>query len=375
MPKRHILRISAVFFILLLLLTFLSRTVYRRMLPNVEVAKAAGGMLKYAYTSCDICIAGERSVPIQIPIVLTRPLTVSQVKIKANQYIAPGDVLVTFYPKDGEYLIREAKRKLDLAAATLAIWKNEHENRVADMTAAVDKSKRKAEKERLGKELALLEAGIMDGTTETQLQAETTLWEDTLKTLESLAQDQWRIKAETSGYVEQILVRQGDGYSGLSPLINICPEGTPYRIGCTWKDAPGLRAGSWAIQGTAGNAAALDAVDVTTTSNGDTVWFEPNGDTPPPDHISSVLLSAASPYCLMLIDNKAIDGDKLYLLKSKTGAWGQTEYYAQEVRVRTGGKDGRHTEILSGLNYNDLWISSWNKPLGDGAPVVLASYE
>ena len=375
MPKRHMLRISAVFFILLLLLTFFSRTVYRRMLPNVEVAKAAGGMLKFAYTSCDICILGEHSVPVLIPVVLTRPLSVSQVRIKANEHIAVGDILITFYPKDGEYLIREAEKKLDLAAASLALWKNEHENRVADMTAAVEKSKGKMEKERLEKELALLKAGIMDGTTETQLQAEAALWEETLKTLEGLAQDQWQIKAETSGYAEQILVRKGDGYSGLSPLINICPDGTRYRIGCTWKDAPGLRAGSWAIQGTVENTAALDAVDVTNEANGDTVWFEPGEDTPLPDQISSVLLSAASPYCLMLIDNKAINGDKMYLLKSKTGAWGQTEYYAQEVRVRTGGKDDQHTEVLSGLNYNDLWISSRNKPLGDGEPVVLASYE
>lgn len=77
----------------------------------------------------------------------------------------------------------------------------------------------------------------------------------------------------------------------------------------------------------------------------------------------------------MLVENKALSGDKLYLLKFKIGAWGQVEYFASEAPAVLGEKDDRRTVAVSGLNYSDVLIVSWNKPISDGQPVLPASYE
>lgn len=375
MQKKRTVRITAFFFIILVLLTFFSRTIYRHMLPNVQVTGVEGGILQYEHTSYDIRIKSQKSISIQLPILFTRPLSVNRIFVKPNQLVMPGDMLAEFNAEDGKYLIEEAEKKLDLAASTYTVWQMERERRMADLAATMKKTHKEANKALLEEDYVLLETGIMNGTTQTQLAADVALWKKTLASLRALENDQWRLRAQAGGFVEHIGVKEGDEYPGLDSILTLCPEGADYWIGCTWKNAPALRMNEWIIQGTIQKGVPFSAIDIEITENDTTVWFECPDDAPMPNQIASVEILADSSYNPMMVDNKALIGNVLYLLKSKIGAWRQTEYYIEEARVRIGLQDGSHTAILSGLNYNDVLVTSWDKPIQNGQTVLLTSYE
>ncbi len=59
-------------------------------------------------------------------------------------------------------------------------------------------------------------------------------------------------------------------------------------------------------------------------------------------------------------------------IDERTGAWGQTEYYAKKTSITLGDTDGKRTIVRSGLNAESLLIVSSTQELHDGMTVVLA---
>jgi hypothetical protein len=375
MQKKRTARIAAVFFTALALLTFFSRTIYRGMLPNVRVASATGGILEYVYTAYDIQFKGESSVSIHLPALYSRPLTVNEVFVKPGQHVVSGEALIAFHAPDGEYLLDEAEKEYGLAAAALTLFETELARRTADLGDTIAKTGKKAVKARLEEDMIFLQAGIMDGTTGQQLEFQVASWEKTTISLQALKDNQWQLKAPAEGLVLRVFVKEDDSYSGLNSLISLCPQGAQYSVGCLWKAAPVLRWEGWLLQGTIQGGLPLHAMDAQAIGADVMVWFKQPEDAPYPDQITSVELRAASPYYSMLVDNSAFSNDTLFTLKSKTGAWGQTEYYIKEAKVVKGPQDDTHTAILSGLGYNEALITSSNRPLKDGQPVLPESFE
>ncbi len=375
MRKKHVIRVAIFFFICLAVLTFFSRTIYRLMLPNVEVSKIGSGMLSYVNTTTDIRIRGEDSTALELPVLLSRNLTVSRVYISLNQHVQPGDDLIGFHPEDGEYALKEASLKLAQAEIAHKTWQSAYATRLSNTKTANEKTRSKSDKERLKRELDLLESGIMDMTSEDVLLSGVDTCRETVDALSALRKNGWRMKAGQGGYVEQIHVKQGDGYAGLAPLLTLCGDDSKYLVGGVWKDAPGMNVRDWVVRGRPQSASPMNAVAVEQSDGSTTVWFGRGEDTPPPDQISSLLMTADSPFYSMLVPNKALEGGKLFLLASKTGAWGKTEYSAKEANVTLSMKDDKHTVVLSGLEYQDVLITSWNKSIHDGDTVVLKSYE
>lgn len=375
MKKKRATRIAILFFSVMILLTFFSRTIYRAMLPNVQIAGLNGGLLKYAHTAYDIRIKGQDSVSVQLPVLLSRPLTVKKLHVKPNQHVKKGEALLSFHEADGEYLMEEAEQRLDTASVTLSLWERDRERRIVGLESAIKRTSRKADKAMMEEDLALLVSGIMNGMTKRQMTADVTVWEKNLSSLNRLKLSGWRLRCVESGLIESILIKEGDRYSGLDPLLTLCPEGTGYRIGCVWESAPALRLNEWIIQARITGFSAVDAMDIDISDGRATLWFPTPEGVPDPEKIASVSINAESPYNPIIINSKTIHDGVVFRLKSKTGAWGQTEYYAEELQITAGLKDTEHTAVLSGLSYNDVLIVSSNKPLENGQTVLLDSYE
>lgn len=77
-----------------------------------------------------------------------------------------------------------------------------------------------------------------------------------------------------------------------------------------------------------------------------------------------------------LVSNSAVGRDVIgyfvYVLKERKGPLGN-EFYAQKVTVSIGDSDNTKTVVLSGITTMDKVITDSDKPLADGSPVMIAN--
>ncbi len=371
MKKKRTLRIAGVFLAVMLLLTFFSRTIYRGMLPQVEVATARSGMLTMTYTATEFQISSDASISVEIPFVLSRALTVSKVFAAPCQAVSMGDALLSFHAADGELLLFEVQKACINATTALTLWQKEYNEKVTELNTALTKATRKSEQEKLQADIDLLGSGIMNGTQGSLLATEEAQCRALVAALQALQNQSWRILSPCDGTIETLNFSAGDAYNGLAALLSICPTGSPYRVACLWKDAPELNLYSYTITATGLNAGELRAVSLRQTEKDTWVVFELADGM----QAASATLTATSPYYTTLVPNSALTNDKLYVLKTKTGAWGQAEYYVESATLVLGATDQQYTAVLSGLSPRDAFIVDSNKPLQDGCAVLLAGYD
>ncbi|ABR50807.1 efflux transporter, RND family, MFP subunit [Alkaliphilus metalliredigens QYMF] len=78
----------------------------------------------------------------------------------------------------------------------------------------------------------------------------------------------------------------------------------------------------------------------------------------------------------VLVSNSAVgqdsDGDFVYVLKEREGPLGN-EFYVEKVSVSIGESDNIKTAVLSGISSRDQVVSNSNKPLSNGSRVMLVN--
>jgi len=121
MSKKRTVIITSIFFSVMILLTFCSRTVYRSMLPKVNVTNPFGGTLTYNMGTSDFELYTENVLYEYIPFRLNGSLSVLETYAEEGKRIAAGDALVKetkFYYSLHSYLSNgqsEPMRALDEA--------------------------------------------------------------------------------------------------------------------------------------------------------------------------------------------------------------------------------------------------------------------
>jgi hypothetical protein len=220
--------------------------------------------------------------------------------------------------------------------------------------------------------LKMLEDGIYDGTSADLLEENYQLYLETEEALMRLKEKQWIIDSPMDGWVRELRISEGEEYEGNKTILSLVDAGNhalislsiqnfpvsyteEWALGATLRDGTqhGMR---WLLQyrGTERNDLKLSV---------DETW---NGGT-----ASRVYIELTSPYEPVLIENKLLLEGECFVLAERTGAWGQTEYYAEKRSVVSGDTDGKLTVVRSGLSPESRLIVSSTEELRNGMTVVL----
>ncbi len=371
--RKRTVRVTVLFFSILLLLTFFSRTIYRQTLPKVRSSKPSGGTLQYsididAFNVCANSVEYEN-----IPFELTRLLTIEKVFVKLAEQIEIGDSLVAFYATEGEQLYRDAKVELLSAKDAWTIWDVALEKAKTQLVGKLDEAQSREDISNLQNERNLLIAGIYNDTSTRIVHGAMEAAQKKVDYLTALQDNGWILKSQTTGVVCSLSVKEGSIYSGVSPICRIAPVSEPLILTSTLSQMPNIHRGNWVW------TAYLD------TSNGfvkseilnhdrETIDVSLPEGTAAAD-IFGMTIHLESPYQQILVPNSAIRNKKVYLLTTTTGGWGQTVYRVRQVSVIAGDIDDENTSVINGLSRNDRIITDPPKDLTNDQIVLMDDYE
>ncbi|MEA4999582.1 MAG: hypothetical protein VB087_09365 [Candidatus Limiplasma sp.] len=371
-------------------LTFFSQTIYYNTLPKVEVQRVSSGVLQTVVSGSDILLYAEQAERVDIPADLADlKLRVERVWVQKTASIKQGEALLRFDPAQGASTLAKAERMFQRAEEALTTWDIKYQNTWNELDIDMLTLQRKmaetdADPETLGAQLQTLQAkqealertNILDGVSRASLEQNLSLSKATLATLTKLSTQGWVVNAPNSGVVSEILVKEGDEYSGLLPLVWLVPASAKLRVGIECKpevhissldrvmvysgdDVPLGNEAIWAFAGEG-------------TLNGKRVlWAEPTITSPDLTKLTKLNFRIDSDYCQYMVPNAAVVEDTLYVLDSRQGAWGTEELFARRVEGKGVQSDDKNTSVSLGLTSMDNVIIKWDRPFEDGDTVMI----
>ena len=368
MRNRRAARITAAFFAAMLVLTFCSRTIYRSTLPRVRVETAAGGVLSYRFDLSNFEIRAEEYVYAYLPFLLERALTIEKVWVRPGDAVQTGDALVSFYAPEGEYLLSSANAAVQSAGAALAYLESAIASARLELSNRLDGRQARAQAEAIRAEIARLDAGFCDGQSAAHLRGALLEAQERAQALAALQECGWTLFAQHAGTVCSVSAAEGAAYGGLSPLCALPAQGQEVYLHAVLEGAPDLSGALWnvsALLQTDGGALQAEAVP----AGAGAVRILPAGSCAPGE-ILSLTIYLQSPYQQNLLPLQAVQGNRVFVLETGTGDWGQTVYTARETRVASGETDGTRIAILDGLHPGDRIIVSSTEAITDGQIVL-----
>ena len=104
------LRVLAVFLIILLVLTFLSKTIYNSTLPQVETARIQSGTLRWTVSDSTFWFESDCHEVVRMGQILSdSPLLIETVCVQNMDFFQKGDVLIIFDDVLGEHALSQAQ--------------------------------------------------------------------------------------------------------------------------------------------------------------------------------------------------------------------------------------------------------------------------
>lgn len=370
--KKRAVRISIVFFAVMILLTFTSRTIYRSTLPKVKASKMIGGILKYRLVSDSLDVRANSYINEYIPYDLSRAITVEHVLKKPGTAVKFGNPLFSFYAPEGEQVLNDATKALHLAKDASSDWDVKLSIAKHELESKIEEAKTQEELETLALQQNLLLEGVLNGTSSRTIYSALEIAQSKVDYLRNLKENEWIYTASTDGILCSFSIEEGAAYSGLSPLCQIAEQVESVYLVVMPKDIPKAISNNWQWTVTINTSRGYFKSTVLSYDEKGLQIAIPNNLSI--KDIVGVLIMLESPYHKALVPNSALTDNKVFLLDSSIGDWGQTVYSVREVRVVTGDTDEERTVIIEGLDKNDQVIVNSSAPLKDGQTVVLDTY-
>jgi len=371
--KKRVMRITVIFFSVMMTLTFCSRTIYRATIPKVRVVKPYGGTLKHNMDIEIYDICADTYLYEYIPFELPQPLNIDQFFVSPGTIVSAGDALAAFYAPGGAYLLQEAEEDLLFARDVCSEWEVALLEAAEQLNQKLIEAQTPSEIKILHSQRDLLVSGILNGNSTRIVYGNLQTTQKLVEYLRMLEKNNWILYASTSGTVCSIAAKNDLAYSGLAPLCQIADADASIFINIQLPNTTDLHYGNWKRN------VYIETVDgfiLAEMRSGNSQSIQVN--IPKELKVSdilSIVVRLESPYEQFLIPNEAVHDDKVYLVESTVGAWGQRVYRVRVVNVITGNADWQSTAIVEGLNKNNEIIVSSTEDLIDGQIVLMDNLE
>ena len=371
--KKRTLNITALFFAAMLILTFCSRTIYRSTMTKVQTIKPSSGTLKYSIETQDFDICADLYDIEYIPFEFEHSLTITKIMAKPGQLLEIGDPLVSFYAPEGERLLAQAESDLLAARDLCSVFDVALAESIASLDEELNVTQNSDMRNVLLKKRNLLYSGILNNESTRNVYASLRSAQAQADYLRKLAKDAWTLRASSSGILCSIDVDINDTYIGIAPLCHIAKSDMPVYINAKLNNAPDTRRGKWNKTVFIDTSNGLVAGEIRTDDASNVYFNVPEN--VELSEIISVVINLESPYEQILVPNSAIENDKVFILDTDKGSWGQIIYRAKEVSIKKGNADLQNTAITDGIDRNDIVIVNSTGDLKTGQIVLLDSYE
>ncbi|MGI6668882.1 MAG: efflux RND transporter periplasmic adaptor subunit [Acetivibrionales bacterium] len=397
--KKLILRMSGIFIVVMLVLTFFSNTINNITLPRVSSQKpTSGALIKEVYGS------GVIRAKETVKVYAAQGRLVKEVRIKPGDEVKKGDAAVILDRDEIERQLEEEMLRYEQLKLNL--------EKLSDMGSNIEYAENnlKAEKENLENMKALLESGAisrdeykrdenaflqaekdLDNERRKQRdierdikiqQASMRLAELTIEKLRKELDEGSVLLSPADGFVNELNVTEGSLVNGAVPVFSVddVSKGFETRIAVEREKAEYLAVG--------------DAVDITVKSLGsgtiegtireiaanaqnrgemkDLVIDVPAGEISAGERCDIYIRKRTASYDI-LVPNTAIGTDNMnkfvWVLNERKGALG-SEFYVRKALVIPGDSDSSKTVIVSGLSRDEQVIVSYSKNLSDGCRVL-----
>jgi len=129
-------RAALLFFTIMLLLTFSSRTINYYLTPKVEIVGVKDGYINSNQVFNNVKIFHENTISVEIPFKLIDGIRINKIHVQVNSAVKQGDILITFNLSDCQDLSKQLERQLKHQKTALL----EFEKNMSDKIAELDNS-------------------------------------------------------------------------------------------------------------------------------------------------------------------------------------------------------------------------------------------
>lgn len=391
--SRRSLRAPVIFIVLLAAITFLSKTIYNSTLPKVEIERVRDGTLRLEITSSALALNSDQVNAMRIEQSLSStPLQVEAVYLRQMESFEPGDALLAFDPAVGEYACLQAQNALQECQNALDAWDSQwllawNALQLERLTLASDAQQPEADaaviaqrSENLDAELKLLEQDkVLEGVYRSTLEADCLEAAAIVDCLDELRGNGWKLLAPEEGIISEIMVAAGDRYEGIEPLVRWVSSADPslkIGIACNRSFSAAMledvRVTSIDSSTKRTSGIAWDFAGCTVQNGEQMLWARAVEGFSTLSDIQSLCFEMRSEYQSLLVPNDAvIGGDTVYVLESRTGAWGSAENVIRAVRFSSAQSDDQYTALSGDISPSSLVVVRWDRPLSDGCAVLV----
>ena len=313
------------------------------------------------------------------------------VLVRAGDRFDPGDALVQFDPIRGEIALQDAQALQVQAKQDLELWdmrwmerwneltlqRMQYEAQMENPNANMDELLLRMEM--LEEEFRRLEQDkLLDNSYRREYEEAYAAAKAIVDRMHALAAQDWKLTADCSGYVHEMELQAGGRYEGRLPLLRYVPaEAAPIQIGIAWDGSVDASAiANISVSNSAGMMQKELAFGWTfagiSEENGQRfLWAQTQDELPSLRELGALTFELESENYRYLVPNSAVVGDRVCLLESSMGAWGNTAYYVRAVNVNVLGSDDKYTAVEGEIQGISQVITGWNKPIYDGAEVYV----
>ena len=374
----------------MVIITFISQTLYYGTLPKVRTEVPIGGILQHTISSSSFALSSDNIDQICLPInISATPLFVDKVDVAKAMMVDKGTILMRFNIAVGEYALKVALTEYDQAKEALKTWDKQFTAEWRKLDREIyDAHKRINDTgldiNDLSIKLAALEEDrrvleiekTLNGVSRSSIEQVLETVRNKYCTLSSLSENQWVLLSPTEGMIIDTMITSGDKYEGLVPLIKIVPKHAQIRVGIETKLNPGIVSMNDVFV-YAGSIMPRDRetewkfVEISTVGKNHTLWAEPDNSIEAVQHLERLTFQVETEYFAYLVPNTAVIDGALFILDTRIGAFGKKERFARKIELRGHTSDDKYTSVPIGLYGIEDVIVEWDRPFQNGDTVTL----
>ena len=374
--QRMIGRAIAIFFAVMLLLTFLSNTINNFSLPVVEYESPGGGMLIEQISSSGV-VTAKRTQSIAPDI----SRLVDEVRVKVGDRVSKGQILVILNRIDLEAQLAQDRIRYEQLKLSLTKIENQLKNEEKDLDTMravyavggetrVNLEQAEAELANLQSDLGKAEDDIrLQELNIAELRNDLGVGSTLIAPFDGIVTElNYDPGARTSPSLAVVTIAAFDGGFVFTAAIDVesagyLVAGDPATVNLGGLDGQKLQGRITEIRDTQGQVGVKK--DILIDLPGEGLRGGESGDLTIEKNIGNYE---------MLVSNSAIgdgdDGKFVYVLNEKRGPLGN-EYYVWQVTLAIGESDNLKTAGLSGLQTGDKVIIGSDKQISDGSRVMV----
>lgn len=389
MKKKHAaVRAALIFLGIMAAVTFFSRTLRYAMIPKVEVAYAVGGTLKWNCQSDQLQLKSTGRMRIH-PAWDEGELRVEEILVQEGDAVSPGDGLLRFEAQTGESALTAAEASFQTAQRELDAWDAAYAQELDALDQEISTLKEELRttthnQRRLTEKIAeararrekWAQAAEVDGVPRTEKEQNLARARENVQALANLRDNQWTLSADIAAFVGEISVSAGEICDGKLPLLMLEVRDGGLLVGIqTELSAENLVDKTVKLdtseKETARQMEGWEYDGYTLEKGRAILWAHRTAGDTPENTPTALAFLVESPRYQYLVPNSAIAGENLYVLRTRTGAFGGEETYAAQVSLKNPVSDARYTAVESGVGGMDQVIVGWDRAFQDEDAVIV----